>query len=162
MTTIAARIKAVVFERLQQATVANGYATNMGLQVHRGRLAFAAQDLADGPRVGFGPPDGDQEETSVGRTGRKLRHELRLMVAAQDLDASAHPMDTADALLGDIKRALLRPDAQPIVHNGQPLTETLEYLWAAPEMPGPGEQMVRVAALFSCRYSEIYGDPASV
>jgi hypothetical protein len=162
MTTIAARIKSVLFERLQQATIANGYATNMGLQAHRGRMAFAAQDLADGPRVGIGPPDDDQEEANAGRTGRKLRNELRLLVAAHALDDGPHPMDTADALLGDIKRAMLLPDAQPIVHNGQPLTEALEYLWAAPEMPGPGEQIVRVAALFSCRYSEIYGDPASV
>ena len=160
--TIAGRIKAALFARLEQATVANGYATNMGLQAHRGRLVFAAQDLASGPRVGIGPPADLPEEASLQRSGSKLRHEMRLLVVAHALDDGAHPMDTADALLADIKKALLLPNVPSVVHDGQQVAEALEYQWAAPEMPGPGEQIVRVVVLFSCRYSEIYGNPATI
>lgn len=162
--TIAGHVKAALFARLQEATLDNGYATDMGLHAHRGLVRSAEQDLDTGPAVVLTTP----EENVRDRSGHQQRITLMIEVVAaaradtplpDDIAAPVHPADVADALLGDIKRALLRDTELRIPGPAGTLTQQLEYVSSRAAMPDPGEQLVTVAAVFRCAYFERYGSP---
>lgn len=161
MLTIAARIRAAVAAHAQAIRRSNGYATDMGLRVLRGvsPLTLSAADLEGGPVLVIGA-DPDRQETGVLRAGEKQQNTLHLIATALQLTGDDVPQDVADVLLADIKRALLM-DPQEGVRDADAtlLGGAVEYTGSRYELPGPGESIVIVEMMLTCRYAETYGRP---
>lgn len=163
MTTLAERITTAVSDLARDITTANGYATDAGLRVYRGRAVSGPDDLLDGPLVVVGVPDDGETETPVQAMPDKMRQSLRLTVTALALaESEADPLDTAHALLGDLKRALLRPEPQLRPRDaGTVLGEEIAYAGATLYPPAAGEKMVSASLTLTVRYSERRGDPST-
>lgn len=164
--TIAGQIRAALAARLADATIANGYATDLGLHVFSGRPLLAGQDLDTGPSVALTTP----KESIRDRSGNQQRIALDVEVQAAaradlplpaDVPTPTSPADVADALLGDIKRAVLRDTQLRIETVGAALSMRLEYIEADLDLPDSGEALVSVTVRFGCTYFEKYGDPAA-
>lgn len=147
-------------QRAQAIRVANGYATDMGLRVLYGvsPQTLSPADLEIGPVLIIGPSPDDQE-TAVQRVGRKLRNDLRVAATALQVMGDENPLDMADALLADLKAALLSADDAPLRAGDVLLSEAPEYAASRYDLPAPGEQLVTVEMILSCRYAETYGRP---
>jgi len=156
VSTIAARIRAAAAARIAQILPANGYATSMGQRLYHGRMHFAQADLAAGPIAVLHMP----EEATAGDDAESCYQvDTSIIVEAHALPADRdHPALTADILLGDIKRAMLRRD-DPRLTDPAVLTDSVRYLRSSQAMPEPGQLAVSVLAEFGVRYSEIYGSP---
>ena len=160
--SIAKRITLALTAMLQSIVAADGYHTDAGLRVYRGRAVMGPDDLAEGPLVVIGPTPERDSEDPVDQQPQKLRHELRLTVTAvMRPESEADPLDTAHNLLADLKRALLRPDTPRPVLAGEVLGEEIRYAGATLTVPEPGEQIVSAAVHLTVRYSERRGDPTS-
>lgn len=161
MITIAQRIALVLATRLAQIKVVNGYETDAGLRVYRGRVITSSDDLEAGPVVVLYPRHNADTETPVEGLETKVRNELRLSVIGQAIPEDAdHPLDLGFALMGDIKRALFQTLA-PVIEAGERIGETPEYAGSRLALPEPGEQTVVAAVDVTVRYFETRGNPAA-
>lgn len=162
MITIASRIAQVLTARLSLIQVANGYETDAGLRVYRGRVIMSADDMEPGPLVVIYPVQGAPTETPVEGMETRVRNELRLSVLGMavpgDMD---HPLDMAFQLIGDIKRALFQSIA-PLVDAGERISEPPEYTGSRVALPEPGEQTVVAGVDVMIRYFEQRGNPGAV
>lgn len=165
--TIAGLVRAALAARLVDATVANGYTTDMGLHVHPGRPLLASQDLDTGAAVAITTPSETMRDRTPGLQQR-IALDIEVEAAARmdlplppDVPTPVTPADVADALLGDLKRALLRAEQLRIEDAGATLTMRVEYVSAEVDLPAAGEGIVTVTARFGCTYFERYGNPAA-
>ena len=152
---IPARIRDVLVSRLETIRQSAGFNTDLGLNVARGRVAYSRADLEFGPAVNLSTPG----EELIDITGLQHRIGLQISIEAFSLYAD-DPDATADALLADIKDAVLSADEPRLTDDAGPLGQKLEYLSAATDLPDPGELIVQVTAQLRCRYFERYGAPS--
>ena len=154
MSSIPARIRDVLVARLQTIRRVDGFNTDLGLAVTRGRAAYAEQDLSNGPAANLYTPG----EERVDGAGNQQRNALSITVEAWDIfdhDADA----VADRLLADIKAAVLSA-AQPTLSDAAgPLGQRLDYVSASIDLPDPGQRLVSVTVTLLCPYFERYGAP---
>jgi hypothetical protein len=90
-------------ERLAQITVANGYNTDIGLRVYRGKLSV---DSSAVPCVIL--VEGDDEVVSENTRQANLRQ--MYLIEAHDTCDPSHPNDKAHLILSDLKRAIFGGD----------------------------------------------------
>lgn len=154
--SIALRIRAVLAGRVADIRAADGYATDMGLCVLDSRAEPAAADLVLGPAVSVRLGS----EEAVERLGGQLRLSREVRVIGWSL-ASDDPEATAEALLSDIKRAVLRPAEPALTDAAGRIGQQMEYARADLDLPEPGEALLTVEATFTARYFEAYGNPAA-
>jgi len=154
VSAIPARIRAVLIARLETIRQADGFNTDMGLAVYRGRASYTVQDLATGPAVNLYTSG----EEYLDASGNQQRQVLAITVeafAAFDTDADA----VADGLLADIKAAVLRADQPTLTDAAGPLGQRLQYVTSSVDLPDPGERMVCLTVNLRCQYFERYGAP---
>jgi len=159
MPTVRARITTALLARLAQISPANGYATTLGARVFHGRNSFTPGDLSAGPVCILHMP-AEQRAGDSGDAGYQI--DATIIVEAHILPADPlNPAASADLLIGDIKRGMLRSDqlrlADPAI-----LTDMLEYQRCEVAMPEPGQIATSVLLEFSARYAERYGDPSAL
>ena len=162
MTTIAARIASVLAARLADIKVINGYETDAGLRVYRGRLLSSPEDLGDGPVVTIYPRDAVPTERPIeDALEERVRHELHLSIIGQALpDDDDHPMDTGWALMGDIKRSIFR-SISPLIEGGERISEAPEHAGARLAMPEPGERTAVAIVDVTVRYFQQRNNPSA-
>lgn len=151
--TVAKQIINACFARLQAVQVANGFNTDAGLRVYRGRRTFDFE--GDYPVFSVWSP-----ENTPADNRHNERHDLTLSVVVEghalaDLD---NPNDAAQDLLGDIKQALFLA-ADRTMGN---LVADLRWTAEATEVPEDGGQVVSVRVFAEASYPELYGDPYTV
>lgn len=154
MSSIPARIRDVLVARLQTIRRVDGFNTDLGLAITRGRVAYAVQDLATGPVANLYT----QGEEYLDRSGNQQRNALTVIVEAwgqYDHDADA----VADELLADIKAAVLSAAQPTLTDAAGPLGQRLEYVSASVDLPDPGQRLVSVTVSLRCPYFERYGAP---
>lgn len=102
----AKRIGQALAERLKSITTANGYHTNAGQHVYRGRLDIDASILQYITLVEL------DENTTLrpGRTNTEHKPTQAYAIEAGSVCDANNPNDTAHDLIIDIKRALFGPD----------------------------------------------------
>lgn len=154
--SIALRIRAVLAARVADIRAVGGYATDMGLHVLDSRADPAPADLAIGPAVSVRLGT----EEAMERQGGQLRLSREVHVFGWSL-AGDDPEATAEALLADIKRAVLRPAEPALTDATGRIGQQLEYARADLLLPDPGEALVTVDVTFTARYFEAYGNPAA-
>ena len=154
--SVGLRIRAALALRLQVIRIAAGYATDAGLRVLDTRAEPAPADLALGPAVSVRLGS----EEAVERSGGQLRLLREVQVIGWSLGGD-DPEAAAEALLADIKRAVLRADEPALTDTGGRIGQQVEYASAEWDLPAPGEAVVTVEALFHVRYFEGYGNPAA-
>jgi len=152
--SIPARIRDALAARLQTIRRVDGFHTDMGLAVTRGRVAYAEQDLLGGPALNLYTPGEDY----LDHMGSQQRNVLNITVEAWGLfdhDADA----VADQLLADIKAAVLSAEQPVLTDVAGPLGQRLEYVSASVDLPDPGQRLVSVTVSLRCPYFERYGAP---
>jgi len=112
------------------------------------------QDLATGPAVNLYTSG----EEYLDASGNQQRQVLAITVEAfSTFDADADAV--ADALLADIKAAVLRADQPTLTDAAGPLGQRLQYVTSSVDLPDPGERMVCLTVNLRCPYFERYGAP---
>jgi hypothetical protein len=103
--SLASDLAAELTTRLSAITVANGYSTDVGLNVYRGKRRLAPEDV---PLVvileGEDRVDGRTRHTV--KLGQKYSVEAHMVCADPD-----NPNDTAHLMLADLKKAIFTGDA---------------------------------------------------
>lgn len=102
--TTAAEISSLIADRIETITVANGFNTDIGLKVLRGRRRVDGSDV---PCVSI--IEGD--DTPQSQTLRSANISQPYSIEAQDTCDPDHPNDKAHLLLKDLKRAIFGPDS---------------------------------------------------
>lgn len=102
--TTASQVSAAIAQRIETIKIADGFNTNIGLKVLRGRRRIDASDL---PCVTI--VEGDDSVQSV--TLRSANIAQDYFIEAQDECDPDHPNDKAHLLLRDMKRAIFGPDS---------------------------------------------------
>lgn len=103
MSSKAADIAALVAGRVAGITVANGYNTNIGARVFRGRMSLNVKDL---PCVVMVEGEDVVEESK----GTKIRVTQRYILEGHSACDPLQPNDTAHLILKDLKRAIFGGD----------------------------------------------------
>lgn len=157
MDTVAKRIVQTLATRLGVVQVANGYNTDAGLRVFRGRRSFDASTVTL-PVLSVWNPESEPDE---------MYHAERLDMTASVVvegfavaDVNA-PNDTAQDLLGDIKQALfLHETTADQTVNG--LAVQIRFRGEVTQVPEEGATVVSVLVRADVFYPELHGDPYTV
>lgn len=99
----ASQIAAALNARIEAITIANGYSTNIGAQVYRGRLSLDPSELPCAVMV-------EGEDQVEDRTKIKVKLAQRYVFEGHSECNPLQPNDTAHLILADIKRALFTGD----------------------------------------------------
>lgn len=102
--TVASNIALAISARLATIRVADGFNTDAGLKVYRGKRRFAADEVPIA--VIFEGPDVVRDRTR-NSVSLAQRYSIEAHAVCQDAD---QPNDTAHLLLEDLKRALFGGD----------------------------------------------------
>lgn len=103
MSSKASDIAAMIASRVGQITVANGYNTDIGLRVFRGRMALNVKDL---PCIVLAEEGDSVQEVK----GTKVRLTQRYTIEGHDVCDPVQPNDKAHEILKDIKRSIFGGD----------------------------------------------------
>lgn len=147
MTPKATLISREIQLRLQQITTANGYLTNLGVHVYRGRAALYRDQSARPYACLISSNDEPDPES---RRRAKLTREYTLVIT---LDAAADYDEHQDALLYDVRRALSY-DLQANVLGG--LALRLDLGTATLDDPELGSDVAQITLPISIEYGEVY------
>lgn len=99
----ASTIASAISSRVASITVANGYATDIGLRVFRGRASLNVQDL---PCVVMVEAEDSVEEMK----GTQARVVQRYVLEGHDQCDPAQPNDKAHLIMTDLKKAIFGGD----------------------------------------------------
>lgn len=102
--TTAAQVATAIFDRVSTISIANGYNTDIGLNVLRGRRRIDTSDLPCLTII-------EGEDSPQAQTLRSVNISQRYYLEAQDECDPDHPNDKAHLLLKDLKRAVFGPDS---------------------------------------------------
>lgn len=103
--TQALQILDAVVSRVKLITKANGYCTDAGKEIFKGRVQLFEQDELPAITI----LEGDEQVLDRSYEKTKLRYELSITGAAKA--TPKNPLDSAHELLGDLKKALFPTDA---------------------------------------------------
>ncbi|WP_041646656.1 hypothetical protein [Aromatoleum aromaticum] len=146
-------IAAAIATRLQTIRIANGYATDAGAAVYRGRTSF---DAADVPCITIAEPEDEIEEQRdhPDGDGADLIARLPFTIEAFAACNPDAPNVAGHQLVADIKRAIFSAD---ITLGG--LAVTLRYLGRTIAPREPGARIVTVAVKIRVGYTENLAAP---
>lgn len=142
--TIADRIVAAVYARLQSILIAGGYNTDAGKSVYMDRASLDSETIDYPALLVY-----DLQEDTEALTNSRQRNRLALQVDGFAKDADVRP------LVGDVKKAVLLVSDSTI--SG--LCHHLGYDGYSIERPEDGSRFARAEVRFWCEYDENYGDP---
>lgn len=145
--TKATQISQAIQQRLQQITVANGYLTDLGQRVFRGRAALY-QDQAARPYACLISSSDEPDPES--RRRAKLNREYQLVIT---LDAAADYDEHQDALLFDVRRALSYTSQADVLDG---LALRLDLGTATLDDPALGSEIAQVSLPITVQYGEVY------
>lgn len=104
MTVKASDVAALFYERLALVTVANGYNTDIGLNVLRGKGSLNLEDLPAIVMVEGDDDVGDQR-------GPEIKVSQQYIFEGHSTCDPDHPNDMAHLIIKDLKRAIFGGDA---------------------------------------------------
>lgn len=117
MSSKASELAALVAARVATVRVANGFNTDVGLRVFRGRMSLNVKDL---PCIILA----EDADTVLEVKGTKVRLSQRYIIEGHDTCDPEHPNDKAHLILKDIKRAIFGGD---LSFGGSLRPNDLEY-----------------------------------
>lgn len=103
MSSKASDIALVIAGRIADITVANGYNTDIGLRVYRGRMSLNTKDLPCAVMV-------EDADSVLETKGTKVRVKQRYIIEGHDNCDPEQPNDKAHEILQDIKKAIFGGD----------------------------------------------------
>jgi hypothetical protein len=148
----ASDVSGEIFSRLSQITVANGFETDIGLRVMRGRRKIPADGELPCIQLIEG---GDDVTDTAGRTNVSLvKVEQSYVIDAFDFCDPDNPNDQAHKMIRDVKRVIFKGDRT----LGGKVSE-VEYLGRdiGPRPDGSGSVQAQVALRVS--YAEDLSNP---
>lgn len=134
--------------RLATITVANGFNTDIGLRVYRGRRDIAVESL---PCTVLAELE-DVVEDRSGRKGHLVKLSQVYAIEGHDLCDADHPNDKAHLVIKDLKRAVF----------GAPFTlqvAAVDYRGRTIGVRNPGLNAVPAAIRISVQFSEDLATP---
>ncbi|MEE8128189.1 hypothetical protein [Candidatus Vondammii sp. HM_W22] len=154
-TTIDQLIVDVFAARLALITIANGYTSSAGENLHADNLSSDA-DLDSFPRLIYGDPTEETLEMYSESTGRNA---LTLTATMHDKIPDGYIAGSvARRHVGDIKKAVVQGTRR---FDGL-LFEEVVYAGRIIDLPETGESTVSVEVSFTATYIENIGDPYTV
>lgn len=152
--SVAKRLVLEISSRCQQITVANGFHTNAGQQVFRGRVTFDAE--ADPlPALSI---FAHEEVIEQNMHDERMDVKLNIAIFAHAETDALNPLDIAEDLVADIKRAVLLLSNR----SAGGLCQDIRYAGREAAPPEDGSNTTSVRVHFEVLYPEIYGDPHTV
>lgn len=149
--TVRERIIRAVGARLAGVTIANGYATDIGGNVHR---AVRHHDPGGLPAAVIWP----QPEEVTRKVGGKVHLKLPIRVEGLAEYGAANPSVVSERILGDLVRIMTSRASIAAVTAG--LADDVEYAGGGTdEYPDEETQTVGASALFHITYRILSGDP---
>lgn len=146
-TPHATQISRAIGQRLEQIRLANGYLTDLGLRIYRGRAALY-QDQTTRPYACLISARDDVDYESRRRVKASRVYDLVVtLTAGADYD------EQQDALLHDIRRALSK-DSQASVLDGLALDMVLGG--AQLDNPDLGSNAAQITMTITALYAETY------
>jgi hypothetical protein len=135
--------------RLAEITTANGYATDIGLKVLRGRTRLDPSEL---PCVVIVEGDDEVQDNTEIRVKLKQRYAFEGHMAC-DPD---HPNDTAHLIIADLKRAIFGGDRS---FNGLVRKGGLEYVGRRISTREDGQAIIAASIEIDCEIAEDLTNP---
>jgi hypothetical protein len=146
----ASDIAAAISARIAQIAIANGYSTDIGTRVFRGRLTLDKEDLPAAILV--------EDEDRVKEQKRNLI-DVSLyqtyIVEGHDVCDPLQPNDKAHLILADIKRAIFGSNDKTL--NG--LVLEIQYVGRSIGQRPDGTAIVAAAVTFQCHFTENLANP---
>lgn len=152
--SVAKQILTKLDTRLKTILVANGYNTNAGQRVYRGRKSFDWGDAALFPAISVFDP----EERCESLHEERNDYLLVFHVEAHGFASASNPADLAHDLIADIKKALFIYSDQTL--GG--LVVSFEYKGREIQLPEDAGSVVSVRVVAEVKYPELYGDPYTI
>lgn len=161
MTTQAAQLALAFAERLTTIRVANGYATDIGATVFRGKGRIDVANLPCAVIYEAGDKIGDDNQTP-GRPGDgNVNIRMADVILAQRYffeghmacDAD-HPNDAAHAIIGDLKKALFNGD-----RSFGKLVRRLQYKGRAIGRREDGQAFINASIVIDAEITENLANP---
>lgn len=146
-------IALILSSRLQAITVANGYQTDIGLKVMRGRKRLDASHL---PCAVLVEKDDKVNSMSNGPRARKAKITQPFVLEGHATCDPDNPNDTGHKIIADIKRAMFST-TMPQGRDG--LVYTLDYVGRSIAPREDGIDVVSAAVEVSVEYIETLGEP---
>lgn len=141
-------IKTVQSE-LEKITIANGYSSDAGFRVSRGRLRLSPDEVFPLLLI----HEGDESiEKRVGNNVVQIQ--LPIVVEGFDVSDPENPLDAAHDLLADIKRALF-----PSIQKYSGLIIRCEYDGKSIQPPDDGSSFVSVIVRLNILWGEYLAEP---
>lgn len=152
--SIPKKILSALETRLETILTDDGFNTDAGLNVYRGRRSFDWADATLFPAVSVFDP---VEEADPSHEER-IDNILTVFIEGHCWADPDDPADGAHDLLADIKKAVLVYDNQTL--GG--LAASMEYGGREIEFPDDAGSVVTVRVTVKIAYPELYGDPYTI
>lgn len=149
MDSKALKITKAIQGALESIQIANGYQTDAGLRISRGRLRISRDEVF--PLISIH----EGEEDVIKRVGPSVV-QLRLPVTVEGFVESdpVNPLDSAHVLLADIKRSLF-----PALSEQRGLIINTEYLGRIISPPEDGSSYSSVSVHLAVEWGEELSNP---
>lgn len=158
--TIPKQIAAKLATRLGTIKVVNGYNTNAGNSIVRGRRSFGETDLSSNPAISVWIND-----ATAGQGNRdRMEVAIGIIIEGFFIIDTDNPDDDAEDLLGDIRKALLLSTDQYVydsVSSKNLVSSFFPTGWVK-ELPEDGSKIGSVQLRIDAVYPETYGDPYAI
>lgn len=158
--TIPKQIAAKLATRLADITVANGYNTDAGNTVVRGRRSWGETDLTSNPAISVWINDATSGQ------GNRDRMEVAIGIIVEGffIIDTDNPDDDAEDLLGDIRKALLLSADRYIYDatSSKNLVSSFFPTGWVKDLPEDGSKIASVQLRIDAVYPETYGNPYAI
>lgn len=152
--SIPKQILSALTTRLGTILIDDGFNTDAGLNVYRGKKSFDWENQDLFPAISVFDP---LEEVEAGHEERN-DNTLTVHIEGHVWADPDNPADGAHDLLADIKKAVLLFDDQTL--GG--LAAGMEYAGAEIEFPDDAGSVISLRLTVKIAYPELYGDPYTV
>lgn len=152
--SVAKRLVKTISDRCETIRVANGFHTDAGQQVFRGRMTFDAE-VDTFPCISIFAHEEVIEQNSH---DERMDVQLNIAVICHAPQDILNPLDIAEDLVADVKRAVLLLSNR----NADGLCADIRYAGREAMVPDDGSNTTSVRVHFEVTYPEIYGDPHTV
>lgn len=149
----AKQLAAVIYDRITQISVANGYLTNIGAKVFRGKRTADEKDVPMSFIV-----EGDDEPLS--QQGNEVRIAIPFAVEGHDVCDPDNPNDKVHDIVSDLKRAIFGGDRTfGGLVRGNNGGQSLQYMGRTIGEREDGATVVGAAILFKAEILENLSNP---
>lgn len=144
-----------IVDRLETISVANGYNTDAGSHVFRGRTYIDEDNELPGLTVIENDEQGTEAQVSGTQVRETTGYEVHGLITADP----NNPLDAGHQLVADIKRALFQHPSGPEFETLPKSGATLEYLGRQVLSSPLGSELAEVMVQLNVSHSEQYGNP---